>query len=51
MLRIEIMQLGRRDRRVNDHREQAEMLARMLQSYLVAQVVDNNIRQHISTDR
>lgn len=51
MLRIEIMQLGRRDRRVNDHREQAEILARMLQSYLVAQVVDNNIRQHISTDR
>lgn len=47
MLKLEILPNGRRDRRVTNHKEQVEILARTLQSYLVAQVVDDNLRQHI----
>lgn len=47
MLKLEILANGRRDRRVTNHREQVEILARILQSYLVAQIVDDNVRQHI----
>lgn len=48
MLKLEILPSGRRDRRVSNHREQVDILARILQSYLVAQLVDENLRQHIS---
>jgi hypothetical protein len=48
MLKLEILPNGRRDRRVTNHREQVEILARILQSYLVAQIVDENLKQHIS---
>jgi diguanylate cyclase (GGDEF)-like protein/PAS domain S-box-containing protein len=47
MLKLEILPNGRRDRRVSNHREQVEILARILQSYLVAQIVDENLKQHI----
>jgi diguanylate cyclase (GGDEF)-like protein/PAS domain S-box-containing protein len=47
MLKLEILQHGRRDRRISNHREQVDMLARILQSYLVAQIVDENLKQHI----
>ena len=47
MLKLDILPNGRRDRRVTNHKEQVEILARTLQSYLVAQVVDDNLRQHI----
>lgn len=47
MLKLEILPSGRRDRRVSNHREQVDILARILQSYLVAQLVDENLRQHI----
>lgn len=47
LLKVDILTSGRRDRRMNDHKDQVEMLARILQSYLVAQVVDDNLRKHI----
>lgn len=47
LLKLDILPGGRRDRRMNDHRDQVEMLARILQSYLVAQIVDENLRKHI----
>ena len=47
MLNVEILVHGRRDRRVSNHREQVEILDRMLQAYLVAQIVDDNLKQHI----
>lgn len=44
---VEILQNSTRDRRSTLYREQAEMFSFNLQSYLVAQVVDSNLRQRI----
>jgi hypothetical protein len=48
LVEVEIRQNSTRDRRSTFCREQAELFSHNLQSYLVAQIVDSNLRQRIN---